>query len=281
MSLVQLHRPLEYLATTLSQDDADLDLGEAALAVAAGHYEQLDVGAYIARLDDLAAGARKRVRRFRRPEKMLSALNSYLFDDLGFHGDRENYYDPSNSFLNEVLDRRAGLPITLSILYVAIGRRIGLPVAGVGMPLHFIVKYVGAEREIFIDPFYDGEFLTPEQCQQRVESIVGCPIVFERSYLEATPKRVILYRLLNNLKQIYKRRDEPGRAGRVVDQMLVVAPDSPDDIRDRGLLYLKENALSKGIAWLERYLERHPDAADSAYIRSQVAIAHTKRCRLN
>jgi regulator of sirC expression with transglutaminase-like and TPR domain len=281
MSLVQVHQPLKYLATTLERDEAELDLGEAALAVAAGHYEQLDVGAYIARIDDLAAGARKRVRRYRRPDRMLKALNDYLFDDLGFRGDLENYYNPSNSFLNEVLDRRTGLPITLSILYIAIGRRIGLPVAGVGMPLHFIVKWVGAEQEIFVDPFYRGEFLTPQGCQERVEAIVGCPIVFERSYLEVTPNRVILYRLLNNLKQIYKRRDEPGRAGRVVDQMLVVAPDSLDDIRDRGLLYLRENALSKGIAWLQRYLERNPDAADAAYVRSQVNLAYTLRCRLN
>src|SRR5262249_4438103 len=153
--------------------------------------------------------ARQRIGRVRKPERVITILNAYLYEEQGFHGNRDDYYNPANSFLNEVLDCRAGLPITLSVLTIALAERLGLPIVGVGMPLHFLVKYVMPRRELYIDPFYGGEMLTPQGCQQRLEAILNRPVVFEPSFLHATPKPQILYRLLNNLKQVYLRRQEP------------------------------------------------------------------------
>jgi regulator of sirC expression with transglutaminase-like and TPR domain len=273
--------PLALLARLVQGDEPTLDLGAAALAVAAAHYLQFDTASYLEQLDRLAGEARQRIGRARRAERIIAALNTFLFTEQGFCGNVESYYDPSNSFLNEVLDRRTGLPITLSILYLAITHRLGLPVFGVGMPLHFIVKYVEQGQEIYVDPFYGGEILTPEGCRERVERIVKQPVVFDPAYLNATPARLILYRLLNNLKQVYLRREEPGRAGRVVEQMLIVAPDSHGDVRDRGLLFLQENALSRGVAWLTRYLERVPDASDADRVQRAIERAYARRARLN
>ncbi|HZO88516.1 MAG TPA: transglutaminase-like domain-containing protein [Chthonomonadaceae bacterium] len=273
--------PLAMLTQAVGCDEAALDLGRAALAIAAAHYVDFDMAGYLARLDALAKEARQRIGRTRRPLRVVSALNAFLFDELGFHGNREDYYNPANSFLNEVLDRRTGLPITLSVLYLALAHRLRLPLYGVGMPLHFIVKYIAPGQEIFIDPFYGGEMLTPEDCRARIEQIAGQPIVFDPACLNATPKRRILYRLLNNLKQIYLRREEPGRAGRVVEQMLIVAPDSHADVRDRGLLFLQENALSRGVEWLTRYLERAPEAPDAAWVRSAINHAWMRHVRQN
>ncbi len=273
--------PRNLLAQILQGEEAQIDLGAAALAIAAGHYVQLDQAAYLKRLDSLAEEARQRIGRTRRVERVIAVLNTLLFEEQGFRGNTETYYDPANSFLNEVMDRRVGLPITLSVLYLAITHRLNLPVYGVGMPLHFLVKYVGRGREIYIDPFYGGRILTPEGCRERIERIVKQPVVFDPAYLNATPKRLILYRLLNNLKQVYLRREEPGRAGRVIEQMLIVAPDSHADVRDRGLLFLQENALSSGVAWLTRYLELVPEAPDAERIRRAIRSAYAQRARLN
>jgi len=277
----QSQAPLVLLAQATQGDEKSLDLGRAALAIAAAHYVAFDMEAYLAHLDALAEEARKRLGRARRPEKIIAALNTFLFADLGFRGNTEDYYSPYNSFLNEALERRVGLPITLSILYLAITHRLNLPFVGVGMPLHFLVKYVGRGREIFLDPFYGGELLTPEGCRARLERIVRQPVEFDPAYLNATPKRQILYRLLNNLKQVYLRREEPGRAGRVVEQMLVVAPDSYGDIRDRGLLFLQESALSQAVEWLTRYLELVPEAPDAERIQNAIARAYRRRAQLN
>lgn len=273
--------PRNLLAQILQGEEAQIDLGAEALAIAAGHYVQLDQAAYLKRLDSLAEEARQRIGRTRRVERVIAVLNTLLFEEQGFRGNTETYYDPANSFLNEVMDRRVGLPITLSVLYLAITHRLNLPVYGVGMPLHFLVKYVGRGREIYIDPFYGGRILTPEGCRERIERIVKQPVVFDPAYLNATPKRLILYRLLNNLKQVYLRREEPGRAGRVIEQMLIVAPDSHADVRDRGLLFLQENALSSGVAWLTRYLELVPEAPDAERIRRAIRSAYAQRARLN
>lgn len=278
---VSVNDPLAYLAHLVTRNEESFDLGHAALAIASAHYVAFDLKVYLQRLDALAEEVSSRIGRVRRPERMLTRINAVLFDEMGFRGNREAYYDPSNSFLNEVLDRRVGLPISLSVVYLAIAHRLGLPIYGVALPLHFVVKWKDSEREIFIDPFHNGEVLTPDKCQSLVERIVGRPIVFEPGYLNATPKPVILYRMLNNLKLLYMRRNQPAAAGRVVEQMLVIAPESCEDIRDRGLLYLRENALGKGLEWLMAYLDRTPEASDAEAIRGVVQRTCLKRAHLN
>ena len=276
---------LEALKQAVSGDEPAIDLGLAALIIAADHYPRLDIDACMRQFDSMADEARKRIGRARKPERVIAALNAYLFDELGFRGNEEDYYSPDNSFLNKVLEARSGLPITLSIIYVAVAQRLGLPVCGVGLPLHFIARCDSADARhkggILIDPFHGGEILTPASCQERLERILGRPVAFDPAYLQPTPNRLILYRLLNNLKQAYLRREEPERAGQVVEQMLVVMPDSADDIRDRGLLYLQERRYSKAIAWLTRYLDCVPDASDAARIHRAIDQAYHLRARLN
>lgn len=271
---------LETLAQMVAEGDA-LDLGTAALIIATAHYPEVSLHPYQTRLDALATEVQRRVGRARTPERRLAALTDYLFGELGFCGNVTDYYDPANSFLNEVLDRRTGLPITLSILYLAIAHRLGWPLVGVGMPMHFLIKYVTPDREIFLDPFHGGAILSEAECQALLERIAERPVPFDPSYFHETPKHLILYRLLNNLKQVYLRRDEPGRAGRVVEQMLVVLPESLTDVRDRGMLYLQENAFSKGIQWLLRYLEQTPEAHDAGSVREIIGRAQRRRARLN
>ena len=277
---------LDALTQAVSGEDSDIDIGLAALLIAVNHYSGLDVAAYMRQLDILAQGARERIGKARRPARIIEALNVYLFEEQGFRGNQEDYYNPANSFLNEVLDTRRGLPIALSIVYMAVAQRLGLPVSGVGLPLHFIARYdppsrFGSADPILIDPFHGGEILTPQSCQKRIESVLGHSIEFDPAYLQPTPKRLILYRLLNNLKQIYVRREEPAKAGRVVEQMLVVMPDSMEDIRDRGLLFLQDRAYSRAIDWLTRYLERTPNAEDAASVQRAIQQAYILRAQLN
>ena len=282
---------LDALADITKGPEENLDLGLAALVIAVDHYPHLDVAAYLRRLDNMAHQARKRLSPTHTPEQSIAALNAYLFEEQGFRGNAEDYYNPANSFLNEVLDTCSGLPITLSIVYIALAQRLGLPVRGVGLPLHFIVRYDAPDADtddpvsvlngILIDPFHRGEILTPRACQERIERIMGHPIAFDPAYLQPTPNRLILYRLLNNLKQVYMRREEPERAGRVVEQMLIVAPDSADDIRDRGLLFLQEGAFSKAVDWLTRYLASVPDADDAEGIQRAIEQAYHLRAQFN
>ena len=272
---------LTQLAHLLHFEEADIDLGQAALVIAAAHYPGLDIKRYLARLDALANEIGSRIEYLRHPATILDTLNTFLFTEQQFYGNRKDYYNPANSFLNEVLDTKGGLPISLSVLYLAMAYRLHLPIFGVGLPLHFIVKYQTEDTEILIDPFHQGEILTPDACQARVESIVRQPVVFHTSYLNVTPKRTILYRLLNNLKQVYLRREQPNAAGRVIEQMLVVHPHSDEDVRDRGILHLQSRSYTEAIDWLSRYLTRVPAAPDKDHIHDLMQVASERRALRN
>src|SRR3990172_8978648 len=158
-------------ATMLSEDEGSINLAEAALLIAQEEYPGLDVEAYLDRLNRMACEVEKRFRydHDEDPLGCVEALNSYLFNDLKFRGNAEEYYDPRNSFLNEVLDRRTGIPITISTVYLEVGWRLGLPLHGIGFPGHFLVKYSRAEGEIILDPFHRGSVLTEEECQGRLD----------------------------------------------------------------------------------------------------------------
>jgi regulator of sirC expression with transglutaminase-like and TPR domain len=274
-------QPLQQLADALQTEENDLDPGYLALLLAMCHHPGLDIQPYIGRLDGLATRARTRLGRRRAPERVIMAINETLFEEEGFIGNTENYYDPRNSFLNDVLDRRMGIPITLSVIYLSVARRLDQPIYGVGLPLHFIVKYVGPKGEILIDPFHQGKILTPEDCQARIEEAYGGPVTFRRSYLEAVPVRMILYRMLNNLKFIYLRQGDLPRVAQVLDEMLIVCPDSLIDRRDRGLILLEEHRWAEAIEYLSRYLEENPHAPDAELIHRRVQVAYAQRARRN
>jgi regulator of sirC expression with transglutaminase-like and TPR domain len=277
----QIHPGLQRLQEALSAEDGDLDPAQLALLVASRYYPDLDMQGCLDRLDDMAARARTRLGRARAPARVIAAINGILFEEEGFVGNVEDYYDPRNSFLNEVLERKTGIPISLSVVYLAVAHRLRQPVVGVGLPLHFIVKYVGAKGDIYIDPFQCGRVLTKAECQAQVERAYGAPVHFQDSYLDAVPTRLLLYRMLNNLKYVFLRRQDFQHAGQIVDQMLIVQPDQADDVRDRGLIYFQEQDWMQAIHYLTRYLQENPEASDADSIGQRLQEAHESRARLN
>jgi len=251
--------------------DDEVDLGRAALAIAQEEYPGLQVEAYLARLDRLAAMARDRSAGENGPYRLIACLNHVLFTQEGYRGNRDDYYDPRNSFLNDVIERRKGIPITLSVLYMEVARRAELKLHGIGFPGHFLVKYVGDEGEIVVDPFDQGEVRTAEELQEMLDRLYGGKVAFHPDFLAPVSNRDIVQRMLNNLKAIYLRREDFPKALSTAERLVILDPTSPQEIRDRGLLYLKLDRASQAIDDLETYLKLAPDAADAEEVGEQLA----------
>ena len=197
-------------------------------------------------------------------------MNTVLFKEMGYKGNREQYYDPRNSYLNDVIERKTGIPITLSVLYIEVARRVGLRLYGVGFPGHFLVKYQEGDEEIVIDAFNNGEVLTHENLEQLLQHLYGGRIAFDPAYVAAIPKKQILRRMLNNLKNLYLQTDEHLKSLAVLEQLIILDPSSEADIRDRGLLYLKLECFIQAAGDLENYLMMAPGADDLKAIRAQL-----------
>jgi len=256
-------------------------LDEAALAIAAEEYPGLDAAAYLARLDALGALVRQRAGRPQRAAGRLRALCDVLFEELGFRGNGEAYYDPRNSFLNEVLDRRLGIPISLSLLLMEVGRRVGLSLHGVGFPRHFMVKLrPQAGPEVFVDAFNGGALLSREECAVRFRGEPTAQELDPRSFQAVTPHR-ILGRMLHNLKRIYVEQGDDVRTYWVVDRLVLVAPDALEELRDRGLVAARLGLGPAAARDLGAYLERAPGAPDATEIRSVLATLRAAPNLLN
>src|SRR5215472_732602 len=190
-----------------AREDASIDVATAALAIARTEYPALDLPYYISRLDGLAKRVRSRLRNSPTTRETIALLNRVLFDEEGLRGNRENYYDPRNSFLNDVLDRKLGIPISLSVVYMEVARRVGFPIAGTGMPGHFLLKHHDVmSGEILIDPFNRGRIVGSAECQQRLNEIYSGQVELKPEFTQAVTHRQILTRVLNNLRQIYFTR---------------------------------------------------------------------------
>ncbi len=261
--------------------DKKIDLGRAALAIAQEEYPEMDIEAYVGRLDRLAAMAEDRSGGETSPFRLLASINYVLFRQEGFKGNEEDYYDPRNSFLNEVLERKTGIPITLSVLYIEVARRLGLNVYGVGFPGHFLVKYVGTEEEIIIDPFHGGEARTIDELKDLLERTYGGKIGFQAAFLASVSKKQILRRMLNNLKAIYLRQGDILKSLSVVERLIILGPGSPRDLRDRGLLYLKLECFSQALQDLESYLRLVSQADDACEIWEQVLLLRRRVRQIN
>ena len=216
----------------MAQPDESIDLAEAALLIAQSEYPDRDVASYLRRIDDLADTARERTTGETTPHAVVNHLSEFLFDEAGFSGNVANYYDPRNSYLNEVLDRKPGIPITLSVLYMEVARRFGITMHGAGMPGHFLLTYDDAGERIVIDAFHRGIILTDDDCAELLR-VLDYAEPFDRTLLAPVSRCDILARILNNLKSIYVNAQDYGRALRVVDMALIVAPDSVADLRLR------------------------------------------------
>ncbi len=262
-------------------DESTLDLAEAALLIAAEEYPSLDIAAYRAYLDERSAAIRARVPDQASAPEQIALLNEEIFDLAGFRGNTEDYYDPRNSFLNEVIDRRKGIPITLSVIYLEVGWRLGWPLAGVGMPGHFLVKYQTGEDLILVDPFAGGKILSPADCQDRLDQLYGGRVRLQPDFFTSVTKRQILVRVLNNLKAIYLQTDDLERALSAVDRILVLTPEDQTQVRDRGVIHFRRGDYSSASGDLQTYLHTTPPPADSAGIQRALEEIWRQQARLN
>jgi regulator of sirC expression with transglutaminase-like and TPR domain len=271
-------------AIAAASDDA-IDLGEAALVIAAGDegYRGLDIGAYVSRLDEMGAALGIRLQRDVKPAGILAVLKRYLFEELGFAGNAEDYYDPRNSFFNEVLDRRVGIPITLAVLMIEVGRRAGIALEGVSFPGHFLVKCVVRDGVVVLDPYARGASLGIDDLGKRLAALYGSdpgPQAVRRM-LAGAGKREILARMLRNLKAIYLGQRDFSRALSAADRGIALGAASPDDYRDRGKLYLELECFRAALADFQHYLSARPGAADADAVRRKVAELKPLAARLN
>ncbi len=266
---------LPRFARLVGRKESSIDLGEAALLIAEDAYPGLDVDEYLRRIDDLAEPLRAGWREYAPLPELVATLNGHLFGELGFRGNRDDYYDPRNSYLNEVLDRRLGIPITLSVVFMEVARRLGLTVSGVGLPGHFIVEATRDGASLLLDPFNGGEILTSEDCERLVSDRYGVSMPFAPELLADVRKRQILTRMLNNLKRTYLEKDDPAAAWPVVEKMVLLNPESAVDRRDRGLVAYRLNNFAQARQDLRFYLERRPDAADREAVHASLAAVES------
>lgn len=268
-------------ASLVSRPEPTIDLAEAALLIAKEEYPDLEVTRYLSRLDAMAAEFQGRVGNGPDAHRLIASLGDYLFREQGFRGNTNDYYDPRNSFLNDVLDRRMGIPITLSTVYMEVGRRLGVILHGVGMPGHFLVKYMGADEEIVIDPFHGGAIVSPADCQRILDLVSGGKLAFEPRFLSTVGTRQILARMLANLKMIYFNGQAYAKALGVVDRLLILDPRAASEVRDRGLLCCQLNRYREAMADLERYLKLAPAAEDAEVIRDHLRAIRQREVSMN
>ncbi|HKB38497.1 MAG TPA: transglutaminase-like domain-containing protein [Gemmataceae bacterium] len=258
---------------------ATLDMAEVALCLAREEYPTVDVEGYLSELAAMAHDVQPRLKGGL--SVRVQALCRYLFHEMGFRGNTQAYYDPRNSYFNEVLDRRTGIPLTLSIVAIAVGRRAGLVVEGVGLPGHFIAKAVEGSREVLFDPFHEGRLLAPRECEQLVEQVTGSSFEATPAALVAAPLQLIVVRLLTNLKAIYLRTSDFVRAMRVIERLRQLLPDDPLQQRDLGATLLHAGRPGQAVDHLEAYLKAVPDAEDEEAVRQLLRKAQGEVARWN
>lgn len=259
---------------------APVDLAELNLHLAADEYPDLDIASYLNTLDELAAEVRPRLHGDL--ERRTSEFCEFLFDECGYAGNTEDYYDPRNSYLNEVFDRRLGLPISLSILAMSVGERCGLTVVGVGLPGHFIAKSVNdAGDEVLFDPFHGGQLLDYDGVEQLISAVTGHPFHAHEDSLAATPPGMIAQRMLNNLKATLLKSGHFARAARVISRLTQLVPSDPTQRRDLGVSLVHAGECGQAIKHLLAYLEMAPTADDAAAARQFLREARKQVAKWN
>ncbi|MEM9137311.1 MAG: transglutaminase-like domain-containing protein [Cyanobacteria bacterium P01_F01_bin.42] len=214
-------------------------LAEAAFWIAQEEYPSLVPTEALAELDRMAQELRSRLPEEPYPLKIIQAIKRYLFQDLGFVGNEAEYYDPRNSYLNKVLDRRRGIPITLSLIYLELAHQVGFPMEGINFPGHFLIRPVSDECEFFVDPFNQGEILFLQDCREKLSQVVGQDVEMSARFLQPITSQSFLVRMLNNLKHIYLSHQDVERSLAACERILLVDPTQIDELRDRGLLYFQ------------------------------------------
>lgn len=271
---------LDHILPLLAREPAaGVDLAEVALLLAQEEYPDLDVEDTLAELDAMAHDLRPQLRGPLAAQ--VATLGRYLFHELGFRGNADNYYDPRNSYFNQVLERRTGLPITLSLVAMAVGERSGLNVHGVALPGHFIAKAVQDEDEVLFDPYYAGRLLTPPQCEALVEQVTGQRFHTTPESLLAATAHAITVRLLNNLKGQYLRTHDYLRGARIIRRLCQLLPDDVHQRRDLGVVLTHAGQPGRALEHLEAYLREQTEAVDAQTVRQILDKARAEVAKWN
>jgi regulator of sirC expression with transglutaminase-like and TPR domain len=266
--------PLSYFASLVA-DDATLSVFEAAVSIAQDEYPGLDPQSVLDAVDTLAERLRRRIAADASPLQRLRLLNRFFFQDLGFGGNVNDYYDPRNSYLNDVLETRRGIPITLAVLYIELATQVGLTARGVAFPGHFLVKLRMPRGEVVVDPF-NGRSLSREELDERLQpyrrqhGLAGDDDVPLGLFLQAAPARDVLARMLRNLKEIHRTAEDWGRLLAVQQRLVVLLPQAWEERRDRALVLAEVGRHEEAAGDLSDYLARCPRADDAASLRERL-----------
>ena len=236
-------------------------------------YPDLNIDEYIKKINKIGKSLKESISDIKNPTYLISILNEHLFENLGFSGDGDDYYNPKNNFLNEVIDKKTGLPITISILYVEIAKFIDLDLKIVGFPSHILVKY---NEEMILDPFYDGRLLDIDDLQEILDANYGGQLEFQPEFLDEVKPEQILVRLTRNLKNSYVQSFVYDKALRCVNMVLAIEPESAEDIRDKGIIEDRLQNSEIALKYLNKYLEINPNAEDVDFILELIRSIKTK-----
>ncbi len=273
--LALVHRFSEVVGTSNEDEKIDLLLGS--LLIAETEYPQLRPELYIRHIEELAVRVRAYIPESYDTASTIQAINRVLYEEEKLRGNNEDYYDPRNSFLNDVLDRKLGLPISLAVIYMEVARRVGLPLFGVGMPGHFLLKHYDVDgRETLIDCFEAGKIVSASDCQRRLDKIYSGQLTLQSDFLVTLPRRQILMRMLNNLRSTYLTRRNFRKALQIVDLILAIYPRSPEDVKQRAVLRNESGQLGRALEDFDLYLKMSPEASDVDEIR-QIALSIRRR----
>ena len=241
--------------------DGEIDLARAGFLISAMEYPGLDRDHQLGLLDTLSSGVAGRLDASSDPLFRVNTLSEYLFDEMGFQGNLDDYYDPRNSFLNEVLSRRLGIPITLSLVCIEVGKRLDIPLLGVSMPGHFLLRHQ-EEEDLFIDPFNKGILLSEAECAQRLQEVTQANVPWDSRYLASVSNRDFVARILRNLKNIYMQRQDHDRAIMTIDRLIVLQPEASQERRDRGIVRYNSGRNEEALEDLTHYLDTDPVGGD-------------------
>lgn len=250
----------EFTELSKTPDD-QVDLAWIALLISNGMNPDLDPNADLLHLDSMAEVAKKRIGNTSDPLSSLNRLSEFLFDDLGFEGNQDDYYNPDNSFLDRVLTTRLGIPISLSLLYIEVGRRLGIPLIGVGMPGHFLVKHEALD-DLYVDAFSRGILLSTDECKERLKQVASEKIGWNSSYLQPIGKKAVIARMLGNLKAAYLHQEEHQGVLSILDLLLCIKPDADIELRDRGLVNYRLGRFNEALFDLKGYVARDHKGPD-------------------
>lgn len=267
-------------AALIGQPDDRVDLAAAAVLVARDAYPGLSMKRTLARLDEMAADAGAGLAPDAALEARLAALVEW-YTDARFQGNVADYHDPRNSYLNEVLDRRLGIPITLGLVLMEVGRRLGVPLTAVGLPGHVVLGWAGPGEPFWLDPFQPTQWMTEEDCRARVEGLYGRSLTWDPAWLAPLMPSTFLLRLLNNLRSAYTLREETERLLPVLEKMLLLAPHDLTLMREVGLLHLDANRVRLGVGYLEYFLNHAPPSLDHPPLLRRVQQAARRVAILN